>query len=99
MDYTNGWERTLVIILGLAGTVDSPRGLERVQVGEQVFDLLVGHDLVEAFHFGPAVFDDVGYALVVGGSPLRDRYCCLKTPFRPGPFLPRVEYGSWHRSQ
>jgi hypothetical protein len=29
-----------------------PHWLQRVQIRKQVLDLLVGHDLVEAFHFG-----------------------------------------------
>ena len=28
------------------------------------------------------------------GSPLSDKYCFLKTPFRLGPFFPCDEYGS-----
>ncbi len=34
-----------------AGGERGPHSLQRVQVGEQVFDLLVGHDLAEALHF------------------------------------------------
>jgi hypothetical protein len=53
--------------------VSAPHGLHTgwlqcVQVCQQVFDLLVGHDPAEAFHFGSSKFDDVGYTIVVGGQ-------------------------------
>ena len=39
--------------------------LQRVEVGKQLLDLLIGHHLPESFHLGAAVFDDVGDPVVV----------------------------------
>ena len=42
--------------------------LQRVHVGDQVFDLLVRHDLAKAFHLRASIFDDVRDALIVRGQ-------------------------------
>jgi hypothetical protein len=61
--------------------------LQRVQIRQQVFDLLVGHDLAEAFHLGPSIFDDVGQALVVCGQPAQRQVLMLEDALSGwGPF-------------
>ncbi len=40
-----------------------------VQVGEQVSDLLIGHNPAEAFHLAAAVFDDLADAVVIRRQP------------------------------
>ena len=42
--------------------------LQRVQIRQQVLNLLVGHDLAEAFHFGSSILDDLGHAVVACGQ-------------------------------
>ena len=46
--------------------------------------MLVGHDLAEAFHFGAAVLDDVGNAVVVGGEPAEGEVWALEDSFHAG---------------
>ncbi len=40
-----------------------------MQVGEQVFDLLIAHDPAKAFHLAAAVLDDLAYPVVVRRQP------------------------------
>jgi hypothetical protein len=58
-----------------------------MQIRQQILDLLLVERLSEAGHFAAAEADDFADA----GRPLSERYSFLKIPFRPGPFLPRVE--------
>jgi len=58
-----------------------------VHVSQQVLDLLVGHDLAEAFHFGAAVLDDVGDAVVVGGESAEWKILVLENALHAGTFF------------
>ena len=62
--------------------------LQRVQIRQQVLDLLVGHDLAEAFHLRSAILDDVGHTLVVCRQSAYGQVLMLKDAFQAGTFLP-----------
>jgi len=52
----------------LLRTENLPHQLQRMQISQQVFNLLVSHNLAEAFHFRSAVLHDVSHALVICGK-------------------------------
>ena len=53
--------------------------LKRVQICKQIFNLLLGHDLVKTFHLGASILNDVGYALIIRRKSAERQV---------GPFLP-----------
>src|SRR6266536_3430302 len=67
--------------------VSAPHGLERVHVDEQVLDLLIGHDLAEAFHFAAPVLDDVADAGVVGRQSAQGQVLLLEDALQAGALL------------
>ena len=65
--------------------------LERVQVREQVLNILRAHHLAVAGHIGTAIVNNVSDTIIVGGQSGCERYLCWNIPFNPGPFFPFVE--------
>ena len=61
--------------------------LQRVQVCQQIFDLLIGHYLAETFHFGATVLDDVGHAIVVCRQAAYRQILLLEYALQARPFL------------
>ena len=62
--------------------------LKSVHVGQQVLDLLLGHDLPEAFHFCAAELNNVGNAIVIGGQPAEFQILPLEDALHTRPFFP-----------
>src|SRR5713101_8641918 len=56
--------------------------LQSVQICQQVFNLLVGHDLAEAFHLGPSELNDFSHALVVGRQSTYRQILLLENAFQ-----------------
>ena len=61
--------------------------LERVQVSNQLFNLLVAHDLAETFHFGSPVLDDIDDTVVIGRQPAQRKILILKHALEAGTLL------------
>src|SRR5271170_4547674 len=64
-----------------------PHGLQRVQVCQQVLNLLLRHDLAETFHLGPAVLDDVCNTLIVRGESANRQILLLENALQSRAFL------------
>jgi len=65
--------------------------LEGVQIGEQILQVLRTENLSIGGHFVAAVADNFADAIVIRRQSAERKILMLKTPFRPGPFLPFVE--------
>src|SRR5208283_2927859 len=61
--------------------------LQRVQISQQILDLLVGHDLVETLHFCPAKLDDIDHALVIRGQSAQRKILMFENSLQAGAFL------------
>src|ERR1700730_3861493 len=61
--------------------------LQRAQICDQIFNLLVGHNLAEAFHLCSPILDDIGDALVVRGQSAQRQVLILENAFQPRAFL------------
>ena len=61
--------------------------LQRVQIRQQVLNLLVGHHLAEAFHLGSSILDDLGHAGVVCGQSTYRQVLLFEDAFQARAFL------------
>ena len=55
-----------------------PTQLKGVHVGEQVFNLLIGHNPPKAFHLAAPVLDDLADAIVIRRQPAQRQVLLLK---------------------
>ena len=58
--------------------------LKRVQVGEEIANLVIGEHIAEALHFVAPQANNLAYALVVGWQPALAEEGFLEHPFQAG---------------